>query len=85
MILTAGQGGLKAHGLGACELLSRLYWYTIEFGLIRQKEGLRAYEAGASLPFPRRLIAALVTQLGGKSTLTRDNGVRFEMRFPVGG
>lgn len=32
-----------------------------------------------------RLIAALVTQLGGKSTLTRDNGVRFEMRFPVGG
>jgi two-component sensor histidine kinase len=32
-----------------------------------------------------RLIAALVTQLGGKSTLTRDEGVRFEMRFPAGG
>jgi phenylalanine-4-hydroxylase len=41
-----GQGGLKAHGLGACELLSRLYWYTIEFGLIRQHGGLRAYGAG---------------------------------------
>ncbi|AEG91626.1 phenylalanine 4-monooxygenase [Ramlibacter tataouinensis] len=41
-----GQGGLKAHGLGACELLSRLYWYTVEFGLIRQKDGLRAYGAG---------------------------------------
>lgn len=41
-----GQGGLKAHGLGACELLSRLYWYTIEFGLIRQAGGLRAYGAG---------------------------------------
>ena len=41
-----GKGGLKAHRLGACELLSRLYWYTIEFGLIRQKEGLRAYGAG---------------------------------------
>ncbi|MEO7547983.1 MAG: phenylalanine 4-monooxygenase [Ramlibacter sp.] len=41
-----GKGGLKAHGLGACELLSRLYWYTIEFGLIRQKDGLRAYGAG---------------------------------------
>lgn len=41
-----GQGGLKAHRLGACELLSRLYWYTIEFGLIRQKDGLRAYGAG---------------------------------------
>ena len=41
-----GKGGLKAHGLGACEQLSRLYWYTIEFGLIRQKDGLRAYGAG---------------------------------------
>ncbi|MCW5650146.1 MAG: phenylalanine 4-monooxygenase [Ramlibacter sp.] len=41
-----GQGGLKAHELGACELLSRLYWYTIEFGLIRQPEGLRVYGAG---------------------------------------
>ncbi len=41
-----GQGGLKAHELGACEQLSRLYWYTIEFGLMRQKDGLRAYGAG---------------------------------------
>lgn len=41
-----GQGGLKAHALGACELLSRFYWYTVEFGLIRQPEGLRAYGAG---------------------------------------
>ncbi len=41
-----GQGGLKAHALGACEMLSRLYWYTIEFGLIRQDDGLRAYGAG---------------------------------------
>lgn len=41
-----GAGGLKAHDLGAGELLSRLYWYTIEFGLIRQANGLRAYGAG---------------------------------------
>jgi phenylalanine-4-hydroxylase len=41
-----GKGGLKAHRLDACELLSRLYWYTIEFGLIRQKDGMRAYGAG---------------------------------------
>ncbi|MBX9611648.1 MAG: phenylalanine 4-monooxygenase [Burkholderiales bacterium] len=41
-----GQGGLKAHALEAGELLSRLYWYTIEFGLIQQKDGLRAYGAG---------------------------------------
>ena len=45
-----GAGGLKAHGLGACEQLARLYWYTIEFGLMQQKDGpnlgLRAYGAG---------------------------------------
>ena len=41
-----GAGGLKAHGLNACEQLSRLYWYTIEFGLIQQADGLRAYGAG---------------------------------------
>ena len=41
-----GVGGLKAYALGACEQLSRLYWYTIEFGLIRQHNGLRAYGAG---------------------------------------
>ena len=41
-----GEGGLRAAELGACELLSRLYWYTIEFGLIREAGGLRAYGAG---------------------------------------
>ncbi len=41
-----GVGGLKAHGLDACEQLSRLYWYTIEFGLMQQADGLRAYGAG---------------------------------------
>ncbi|MDP9044109.1 MAG: phenylalanine 4-monooxygenase [Pseudomonadota bacterium] len=41
-----GAGGLKAAQLGCCELLARLYWYTVEFGLLATPEGLRAYGAG---------------------------------------
>jgi phenylalanine-4-hydroxylase len=41
-----GRGGIKAHELGAIEMLSRLYWYTVEFGLIETPKGLRTYGAG---------------------------------------
>ena len=43
-----GKGGVKAHSIGpdALQNLTRLYWYTVEFGLIRQHGGLRIYGAG---------------------------------------
>ena len=41
-----GRGGLRADGLGAIAKLARLYWYTVEFGLIATDEGLRLYGAG---------------------------------------
>jgi phenylalanine-4-hydroxylase len=41
-----GLGGLKALKLGGLKNLARLYWYTIEFGLIQSPQGLRAYGAG---------------------------------------
>ena len=41
-----GQGGLKAASLGGLEYLARLYWYTVEFGLIDTPAGLRIYGAG---------------------------------------
>ncbi len=41
-----GEGGLKAAKYGATEKLARLYWYTVEFGLIQAPEGLRIYGAG---------------------------------------
>ncbi|WP_240096356.1 phenylalanine 4-monooxygenase [Thermomonas flagellata] len=43
-----GRGGLKAHAIGpeALQQLTRLYWYTVEFGLIRQHDGLRIYGSG---------------------------------------
>ena len=34
-----GRGGQKADGLHALEYLARLYWYTVEFGLIRGPRG----------------------------------------------
>ena len=61
-----GEGGLKALGLGHLQHLARLYWYTVEFGLIATRDGLRIYgsgilsSAGESVyclkdPRPRRL------------------------------
>jgi phenylalanine-4-hydroxylase len=41
-----GEGGLRAVRLGAIKRLARLYWHTVEFGLIRGAEGLRIYGAG---------------------------------------
>ena len=43
-----GRGGMKAFALGAEALakLTRLYWYTVEFGLINTAEGMRIYGAG---------------------------------------
>ena len=41
-----GRGGLKALEHGALKKLARLYWYTVEFGLIQEEEGLRIYGAG---------------------------------------
>jgi phenylalanine-4-hydroxylase len=41
-----GEGGLRAEKLGRLKELARLYWYTVEFGLIERPEGLRIYGAG---------------------------------------
>ncbi|GAB2499511.1 phenylalanine 4-monooxygenase [Arenimonas alkanexedens] len=43
-----GRGGVKAHAIGPEALvnLTRLYWYTVEFGLIKQTDGLRIYGSG---------------------------------------
>jgi len=41
-----GAGGLKADGQHALQYLARLYWYTVEFGLLRTPQGLRIYGAG---------------------------------------
>ena len=41
-----GKGGRRAMQLGRLQNLARLYWYTVEFGLIRTPQGLRIFGAG---------------------------------------
>ena len=41
-----GKGGNRALELGQLKNLARLYWYTVEFGLMQSSEGLRIYGAG---------------------------------------
>jgi phenylalanine-4-hydroxylase len=41
-----GKGGQRAMSLGRLPNLARLYWYTVEFGLIWTPAGLRIFGAG---------------------------------------
>ena len=41
-----GRGGLRALELGRLSNLARLYWYTVEFGLLETPEGVRLLGAG---------------------------------------
>ncbi|SFK75449.1 phenylalanine 4-monooxygenase [Methylocapsa palsarum] len=41
-----GKGGLRAARMRRLHNLARLYWYTVEFGLVQTPSGLRVYGAG---------------------------------------
>ena len=41
-----GRAGVAAAGAGALKRLARLYWYTVEFGLMTTEAGLRIFGAG---------------------------------------
>jgi phenylalanine-4-hydroxylase len=66
-----GKGGEKADGLHALEYLARLYWYTVEFGLIATPEGLRIYGAGI-MSSPSEIEHALAS--------TAPNRLGFDLR-----
>ena len=53
-----GKGGQRAMKLGQLHNLARLYWYTVEFGLIQEADGLRIYGAGI-LSSPQETVFAL--------------------------
>jgi len=41
-----GRGGLRSMRYGSIHRLARLYWYTVEFGLIRDGSALKLYGSG---------------------------------------
>lgn len=52
-----GEGGLKAKKLGVLDQLARVYWYTVEFGLVQQRDGLRIYGAGIASSYTESIFA----------------------------
>ncbi|MDZ7865466.1 phenylalanine 4-monooxygenase [Acidovorax sp.] len=65
-----GEGGLRAYRLGVLEKLARVYWYTVEFGLVQQSDGLRIYGAG---------IASSASETRFSVESDSPNRVRFEL------
>ena len=45
-MIAYGEAGLRAETLGGANLLERLYLHTVEFGLVAEMGGVRAYGAG---------------------------------------
>lgn len=66
-----GRGGLRALELGALKQLGRLYWYTVEFGLVEEAEGLRIYGSGI-VSSPAESVFALESP--------SPNRIRFDMK-----
>ncbi len=52
-----GKGGQRSAGFDALDHLARLYWYTVEFGLISEPAGLRIYGAGIVSSFAESVFA----------------------------
>jgi phenylalanine-4-hydroxylase len=65
-----GEGGLRAQRLGKLAQLARVYWYTVEFGLVQQRDGLRIYGAG---------IASSATESVFALDDASPNRIRFEL------
>lgn len=65
-----GEQGLRALEVGALPMAARLYWYTVEFGLIDDADGLRAYGAG-------------ILSSGGETPYSVESAAPLRVRFDM--
>jgi phenylalanine-4-hydroxylase len=70
-----GKAGWKAMRYNRLKALGALYWYTVEFGLIREGDELRIYGAGI-LSGPREAVFALEARSPNRIMLNVDRVVR---------
>jgi len=75
-----GAACLRARGEAARRRLARLYWYTIEFGLVREAGGLRAYGAGL-LSSPAELRHAVESSQAGHRRFDADQVMASDFRI----
>ncbi|MEO8249554.1 MAG: phenylalanine 4-monooxygenase [Burkholderiales bacterium] len=75
-----GVGGLRANKLGTLKKLARIYWYTIEFGLVKQKDGMRIYGAGIASSATESVFA-LDDSSPNRVRLDLDRVIRTEYRI----
>ena len=72
-----GKGGLKAARLGQLDMLARLYWYTVEFGLIRDASG------DASAPDGVKIYGAGIVSSKGESLYSVESAAPNRLAFDL--
>jgi phenylalanine-4-hydroxylase len=70
-----GRAGWKAMRYNRLKSLGALYWYTVEFGLVMEGDGLRAYGAGI-LSGPTEAVYAVEAQSPNRIFLNVDRVMR---------
>ncbi|MDY7097016.1 MAG: phenylalanine 4-monooxygenase [Pseudomonadota bacterium] len=70
-----GRAGWKAMRYNRLKALGSLYWYTVEFGLIEEADGIKAYGAGI-LSGPTEAVFAVEAQSPNRIMLNVDRVMR---------
>ena len=70
-----GRAGWKAMRYNRLKALGSLYWYTVEFGLLQEADGIKAYGAGI-LSGPTEVVYATEAQSPNRIMLNVDRVMR---------